>query len=82
MLIASGLKPGWVIWVTRVMFCPCQAIKYLGFCIGSRVLLMEYSADQSNDLSMLDGQDESVRISSRLTVQLEYFDLMYLENSP
>ena len=43
---------------------------------------MEYNADQSNDLSMLDGQDESVRISSRLTVQLEYFDLMYLENSP
>ena len=65
----SGLKPGQVIWVTRVTFHLGQAdltqfIKYLGLtwilhwitCI----IIMASDPNQSNELSMLDGDDGSV----------------------
>ena len=65
----SGLKPGQVIWVTRVTFHLGQAgliqfIKYLGLtwilhwitCI----IIMVSDPNQSNALSMLDGDDGSV----------------------
>ena len=42
---------------------------------------MTYGADQSNKLSVLDSENGSIIISSKVTVQLEYFNHAYLDNT-
>ena len=60
-----GLKPGRVIRVIQVTFCLGQAgltrfIKYLGLTQilnWITCILLAFGSDQSNELSMLDGDD-------------------------
>ena len=60
-IYTPGLKPGWVIRVAWIMFCLSQPglthfIKYTGLADPD---LMASGSDQSDGLSMLDGDYES-----------------------
>ena len=66
--VVVGLKLGWVIRVTFVQWSGPHylicLIKYSRFCNGSHALKMVSGSDQSNELSMFDGDHRST--SSKL----------------
>ena len=58
----------------RVTFCPGQVdLTHFKNIQILHVLIMVYGTDQSNELSVLD--------SSRLTIQLEYFNHTHLDKT-